>query len=80
MKVEEKCFRLLENKNEENNYADILKGRNHGQKESNMNECRRDIFQRRPSTSRYQRRFNHCEGNNIIEYCDQPRHEFRSTT
>ena len=28
----------------------------------------------------YQRSFNHCEGNNIREYCDQPRNEFISTT
>jgi hypothetical protein len=82
MKVEEKCSRLSEKKNEEKdkNYADILKGRNHGQQESKRNECRRDISQRRPSTSRYQRSFNHCEGNNIREDRDQPRHEFRRTT
>jgi hypothetical protein len=73
MKVEEKSSRLLEKKNEEKdkNYADILKGRNHGQQESKRNECKRNVFQRRPSTSRYQRSFNHCEGNNRREDHDQ---------
>jgi hypothetical protein len=42
MKVEEKRSRLLERKNKEKakNYAEILKGRNHGQQESKMNEYR----------------------------------------
>jgi hypothetical protein len=82
MKVEEKSSWLSQNTNEEKvkNYVDILKGRNHGQQESKRNECRRDIFQRRPSTSRYQRSFNHCEGNNKRENRDQPRHEFGTTT
>jgi hypothetical protein len=35
----------------------------------------RDGYPRIPSTSKYQRRFNNCEGKN-----DQLRHEFRSTT
>jgi hypothetical protein len=37
-----------------------------------------DKYQRRPF--RYQRSFNHCEGNNRKEDHDQPRHEFRRTT
>ena len=40
----------------------------------------REKYQRRPSTLRHQRSFNHCEGNNIREDCDQLRHEFRRTT
>jgi hypothetical protein len=46
----------------------------------NQEFYRRERYQRIPSTSRYQIRFNHCEGNNIREYRDQPRHEFRKTT
>jgi hypothetical protein len=40
---------------------------------------RRGISPRRPSTSRNQRSFNHCEGNNIREGCDKLRHEFKRT-
>jgi hypothetical protein len=80
-KVEEKCSRLPEKKNEEkaNNYANILKGRDHDQQESKRNECRRGVSPRRLSTSRHQRSFNHCEGNNIREDHDQLRHEFKRT-
>jgi hypothetical protein len=82
MKVEEKCSRLPKNKNEmkDKNYEDILKGRNHGQQDSKRNECIRDIFQRRPSTYRYQRTFNHCEGHNKREDHNQPMHELKRTT
>jgi hypothetical protein len=44
------------------------------------NECRRGVSPRRPSTSRHQRSFNHCEGNNKREDHDQLRHEFKRTT
>jgi hypothetical protein len=40
----------------------------------------RDGYQRRPSTFRYQRSFNHCEGNNGREDRDQPRHDFIRNT
>jgi hypothetical protein len=75
-------FQVVEKKNEEKakNYADILKGRDHGQQESKRNECRRGVSPRRPSTSRHQRSFNHCEGNNRREDRDQLRHEFKRTT
>jgi hypothetical protein len=52
-------------------YAEGLKGRNHGQQESDRNEYRI------PSTCRQQRSFNHCEGNNQREYHDHTRHKFR---
>jgi hypothetical protein len=80
MKVEEKCSRLSEKKKEEKakNCADIIKGRNHGQQQSKGNECIRDVSQRRLFIPRYQRSFNHCEGNNIRE--DKLKHEFRRTT
>jgi hypothetical protein len=49
-KVEEKCHRLLERKNEETikSYVEVLKGMNHGQQESK----RKDTFSRRPYTFR----------------------------
>jgi hypothetical protein len=59
---------------EQKSYAKVLKGRNHGQQESERNEYKR------PSTFRQQRSFNHCEGNNQREDCDQPRQEFKRTT
>jgi hypothetical protein len=59
---------------EQKSYAKVLKGRNHGQQESERNEYIR------PSTFRQQRSFNHCEGNNQREDHDQPRQEFRRTT
>jgi len=52
----------------------------HGQLESNKNEWRRGVSPRRPSTYRYQRIFNHYEGNNKREYHDHLRHELRRTT
>jgi hypothetical protein len=63
MKVEEKCSRLSERKNEEkdNNYADILKGRNHGQQESKSNEYKRYVSQIIPSIPKHQISFDHCE-------------------
>jgi hypothetical protein len=33
-------------------------------KKTQEEDYKRDIYQRRPSTFRYQRSFNHCEGNN----------------
>jgi hypothetical protein len=70
--VEEKHSRLPEKKNEEKSksYAEVLKGRNHGQPESKKND--RDTSSRRPSTFKPQRSFNHDH--------DQPRQEFRRTT
>jgi hypothetical protein len=52
---------------EQKSYAEVLKGRNHGQQESERNEYKR------PSTFRQQRSFNHCERNNQREDLDQPR-------
>jgi hypothetical protein len=43
-------------------------------------ECERGISPRRPSISRYQISFKHCEENNLREYYDQLRHEFKRTT
>jgi chromosome segregation ATPase len=51
-KVEEKYSRFPERKNEEKSYAEVLKGRNHGQQESNKNEYNRDTSSTRPSTFR----------------------------
>jgi hypothetical protein len=47
---EEKHFRLPEKKNEQKSksYAEVLKGRNHGQPESKKND--KDTSSRRPST------------------------------
>jgi hypothetical protein len=69
MKVEEKCSRLLEKTNEEKdkNHEKIIKGRNHGQQESYMDEYKRGIYPGRPSISRYQRRFINYEGSNRRE-------------
>jgi hypothetical protein len=49
-------------------------------KKNQEEDYRRDEYQKRPSTFRYQRSFNHYEGNNRIEDRDQQRHEFRRTT
>jgi hypothetical protein len=67
---EEKHSRLPEKKNEEKrkSYAEVLKGRNHGQPEYKKND--KDTSSRRPSTFKPQRSFNH----------DQPRQEFKRTT
>jgi hypothetical protein len=56
---EEKHSRLIENKNEENrkSYAEVLKGRNHGQPESK--KIIEDKSSRRPSLFKPQRSFNH---------------------
>jgi hypothetical protein len=56
---EENHLRLLENKNEENikSYAEVLKGRNHGQPKSK--KTIEDTSSRRPFMSKPQRRFNH---------------------
>jgi hypothetical protein len=50
---------LLEKKNEENikSYAEVLKGRNHGQPESK--KTNKDKYSRRPSMFKPQRSFNH---------------------
>jgi hypothetical protein len=93
-KVEGKCYRLLERKNEEkaNSDAEVIRGpikKEEGEpskknipemKKTQEEDYRRGRYQRISSTFRYQRHFNHCEGNNIREYHDQPRHEFRRTT
>ena len=57
--VEEKNSKFPEKKNEEKrkSYAEVLKGRNHGQLESKKND--RDAYSRRPSTFKPQRIFNH---------------------
>jgi hypothetical protein len=69
---EEKHSRLLEKKNEENrkSYAEVLKGRNHGQPESK--KTIEDTSSRRPSMFKPQRSFNHDH--------DQSRQKFRRTT
>jgi hypothetical protein len=69
---EEKHSRLLEKKNEENrkSYAEVLKGRNHGQPESK--KTIKDTSSRRPSMMKPQRSFNHDH--------DQLRHKFIRTT
>ena len=56
---EEKHSTLLEKKNEENrkSYAEVLKGRNHGQPESK--KTIEDTSSRRPSLFKAQRSFNH---------------------
>jgi hypothetical protein len=107
-KVEEKCYRLLERKNEEKakSYDEVIKGtikkeectlskENTPKMEKTQEDDYRraappkisptlrnirDVSPRRPSTFKYQRSFNHCEGNNIREDHDQLRHEFRRTT
>jgi hypothetical protein len=48
-------------------YAEVLKGRNHGQQKSERNEYIRS------STFIKQRSFNHCERKNQREDLDQPR-------
>jgi hypothetical protein len=87
-KVEEKCYRLLERKNKEKakSYVEVIKGpikkeECEPSKENipEMEKTQEEDY-KRPSTSRYQRSFNHCEGNNRREDCDQLRHEFRRTT
>jgi chromosome segregation ATPase len=69
---EEKNSRLLEKKNEENrkSYAEVFKGRNHGQPESK--KTIEDTSSRRPSMFKPQRNFNHDH--------DQSRKKFRRTT
>jgi chromosome segregation ATPase len=56
---EEKHYRLLEKKNEENrkSYEKVLKGRNHDQPESK--KTIEDTFSRRPSMFKPQISFNH---------------------
>jgi hypothetical protein len=49
-------------------------------KKTQEEDYRRDKYQRRPSTFRYQRSFNHCEGKNRREDRDHPRHDFKRTT
>jgi hypothetical protein len=63
---------LLEKKNEEKSksYAEVLKGRNHGQPESK--KTNKDTSLGRPSMFKTQRSFNH--------YHDQSRNKFRRTT
>ena len=60
-KVEEKHSMFLERKNEEKrkSYAEVLKGRNHGQQESKKNEYNRDTTSRRPSMFKPHKIFNH---------------------
>jgi hypothetical protein len=69
---EEKNSRLLEKKNESNrkSYAEVLKGRNHGQPESKKNI--EDTSSRRPFMFKTQRSFNRDH--------DQLRQKFRRTT
>jgi hypothetical protein len=68
-RIEEKHSRLLENKNEENrkSYAEVLKGRNHGQPESK--KTIEETSSRRPSMFKPQRSFNHDH--------DQSRQKFK---
>jgi hypothetical protein len=69
---EEKNSRFIEKKNEENrkSYAEVLKGRNHGQPKSKKNI--EDTSSRRPSMFNPQRSFNHDH--------DQSRKKFRRNT
>jgi hypothetical protein len=69
---EEKHTRFLGKKNEENrkSYAEVLKGRNHGQPKSK--KTIEDTSSRRPSMFKPQRSFNHDH--------DQSRKNFRRTT
>jgi hypothetical protein len=69
---EDKHSRLLEKKNEENrnSYAEVLKGRNHGQPESKKTV--EDTSSRRPSMFKPKIRFNHDH--------DQSRQKFIRTT
>jgi hypothetical protein len=69
---EEKHSRLLEKKNEKNrmSYAEVLKGRNHGQPESN--KTIEDTSSRRPSMFKPERSFNNDH--------DQSMEKFRRTT
>jgi hypothetical protein len=52
---------------EQKSYVEVLKERNHGQQHSERNEYKR------PSTSRKQGSFNHCEGKNQREDYAKPR-------
>jgi hypothetical protein len=84
---------LLERKNEEKveSYVEVIVGpiKKEESDPSKKNilemkitqeeDYKRDRHQRRPSTFRYQRSFNYCEGNNRIEDRDQPRHGLRRT-
>jgi chromosome segregation ATPase len=56
---EEKHYRLLEKKNEENrkSYEEVMKGRNHGQPE--CKKTIKDTYSRGPSRFKPQRSFNH---------------------
>jgi hypothetical protein len=49
---EEKHSKLLEKRNEEKSksYVEVIKGRNHGQQESNMNEYNINTYSNRPTT------------------------------
>jgi hypothetical protein len=69
---EEIHSRLLENKNEEKrkSYAEVLKGRNHGQLESK--KTNKGTYSRIPSMFKPQRSFNHDH--------DHSRKKFRRTT
>jgi hypothetical protein len=69
---EEKHSRLLKKKNDENRkiYAEVLKGRNHGQPE--YRKTIEDTYSRRPSMFNPRRSFNHDH--------DQSRKIFRRTT
>jgi hypothetical protein len=70
----EKGSSSMTKETDQKSYAKVLKGRNHGQKESERNEYKI------PSTFRHQRSFNHYQGNNQRKYYDQPMHKFRRTT
>jgi len=59
---------------EQKSYAEILKGRNHGQQESERNEYKR------PSTFKKQGTFNHYERNNQREHIYKPRKNYKRTT
>jgi hypothetical protein len=52
------------NKEKDQNYAEVLKGRDLGQQESKRNEHIRDVYSKIPSTFRKQTISNHDEGNN----------------
>jgi hypothetical protein len=78
-KDDEKCYKLLERKNEEKikSYAEVIKGPTKKEecdpskknilemKKTQEEDCRRDKYQRRPSTFKYRRSFTHGEGINV---------------
>jgi len=74
-KIEEKHSRFPERNNDEKrqSYAEVIKGRYHGQQESKKIEYNRDTYSTTCSRFKKQRIFNHDEGINRREDHDKPR-------